>query len=105
MTNDVAIRVMVDRIVEHFHPLRIMLFGSHSRGTAGTDSDVDMLIVLDEVTDKRGTTVEIRRVLSDLHVSKDIIVTTPGEIAGRGELVGSVLRTALREGKVLYEQT
>ena len=35
---------------------------------------------------------------------KDIIVTTPDEIACRGDLVGTVLRPALREGKVIYEQ-
>jgi predicted nucleotidyltransferase len=95
---------MVERIVQGFHPLRVVLFGSHARGTAIAESDVDLLVVLREVADKRRTTVEIRRALGDLPVSKDIIVTTPDEIVRRGELVGSVLRPALREGKVLYEQ-
>ena len=35
---------------------------------------------------------------------KDIIVTTPDEIARRGHIVGTVLRSALREGQVLYER-
>lgn len=104
MTADAAIQTMVDRIVRGFHPLRVILFGSHARGTAIAESDVDLLVVLREVVDKRRTTVDIRRALGDLPVSKDIIVTTPDEIARRGGLVGSVLRPALREGKVLYEQ-
>jgi predicted nucleotidyltransferase len=95
---------MVDRIVQRFHPLRVILFGSHARGSAVPESDVDLLVVLREVADKRRMTVEIRRVLGDLAVSKDIIVTTPEEIARRGDLVGSVLWPALREGKILYEQ-
>jgi hypothetical protein len=37
-------------------------------------------------------------------VCKDIVVTTPDEIAQRGDVPGSVLRPALRDGKVLYEQ-
>jgi hypothetical protein len=37
-------------------------------------------------------------------VAKDVVVTTPEEIERRGHLVGSVLRPALREGKVLYER-
>jgi predicted nucleotidyltransferase len=96
--------MMVDRIVESFHPVRIVLFGSRARGTDTPDSDVDLLVVLRDVTDKRRTAVEIRRVLSDMPLCKDIVVTTPGEIARRGDLPGSVLRPALREGKVLYEQ-
>lgn len=104
MTTEAAIQTMVDRIVQRFHPVRVVLFGSHARGTATAESDVDLLVVLAHVADKRRTTVDIRRALGDLPVSKDIVVTTPDEIARRGDLVGSVLRPALREGKILYEQ-
>ena len=47
----------------------------------------------------------IRRALADLPVCKDIVVTTPEEIIRRGDLIGTVLRPALREGKVLYERS
>ena len=60
---------------------------------------------MEEVADKRRAAVEMGRVLSDLPVSKDIIVTTPEEIARRGHLVGTVLRAALRDGKVVYDKT
>ena len=66
---------------------------------------VDLLVVMEDVTDKRRAAVEMRRALSDLPVSKDIIVTTPEEIARRGHLVGTVLRAALRDGKVIYGGT
>lgn len=104
MTRDAVIQTMVERIVQQFQPLRVILFGSHARGSAVAESDVDLLVVLRDVSDKRRITVEIRRALGDLPVSKDILVTTPDEIARRGDLVGSVLRPALHEGKVLYEQ-
>ena len=41
-----TISEMVRRIVERFHPEKIILFGSYARGTAGPDSDVDLLVVL-----------------------------------------------------------
>jgi uncharacterized protein len=104
MTHDLAVQTMLDRIVRQFHPLRVILFGSHARGSATPDSDIDLLVVLRDVADKRQTTIEIRRALGDLPVSKDIVVTTPDEIARRGHLVGSVLLPALRDGKVIYEQ-
>lgn len=104
MTTNELIAEMTDRIARDFHPLRIILFGSFARGDATADSDVDLLVVLREATNKRQAAIEIRRSLRDLPISKDIIVTTPDEIARRGDLIGPVLRPALREGKVLYER-
>jgi predicted nucleotidyltransferase len=103
MVTETLIEAMVNRIVEQFHPLRVIVFGSQGRGTATAISDVDLLVVLPDVPDKRRAAVEMRRALGDLPISKDILVTTPDEIARRSNLVGSVLRAALREGKVLYE--
>ena len=96
------ISTMVDRIVAGFQPLRIVLFGSHARGTATAGSDVDLLVVLPDVRDNRETTVAIRQTLGDLPASRDIVVTTPDEIARRGRLVGAVPQAALREGKVVH---
>ena len=105
MTTTEMIQTMTDRIVRDFHPLRLILFGSHARGDARPDSDVDLLVVLPHVANKRMAAVAIRRALADLPVCKDIIVTTPEEITRRGDLIGTVLRPALREGKVLYERS
>lgn len=100
--NNELISVMTDRIVRDFHPVQIVLFGSHARGNAHLHSDVDLLVVLSEVADKRKAAVDIRRALADLPVCKDIIVTTPDELACRGNMVGTVLRSAQQEGKLLY---
>jgi len=101
MTTAEWIPIVVERIVRDFHPLQIILFGSQARGEARPDSDIDLLVVL-AAADKRRAAVEIMRILRDLPVGVDVIVTTPGEIARRGQVVGTVLRPALREGKVLH---
>ena len=105
MTPADYIQIMAERIVRDHDPAKTILFGSHARGEAGLESDIDLLVVLPEVTNKRKAAVAIRRILRDLPVPKDIVVTTPEEIARRGDLVGTVLRPALREGKVLYERS
>lgn len=103
MTPADCIKVMAERIVRDYDPVKIILFGSHARGEARPESDIDLLVVLPEGANKRRAAVDIRCVLTDLPVPKDIVVTTPEEIARREDLVGTVLRPALREGKVLYE--
>lgn len=98
------LQVITDRIVQQFDPLQIILFGSYARGEATADSDIDLLVVFSALKHKRETTIAIRSILADLPIAKDIVVTTPVEIAEYGDLVGPILRPALREGKVIYER-
>ena len=97
-----CIKAMTEIIVERFQPDKIILFGSQARGDADEGSDVDLLVVMPDDVDRRETAVQIHSAVADLPMPKDIIVTTPEEIARRGHVVGTVLRPALREGKVLY---
>jgi predicted nucleotidyltransferase len=96
---------MVGRIVRQFHPERIILFGSHARGEAGPESDVDLLVVMPVEGLKHKKQVEIRVALHDIRIPKDIIVTTPEDFAWRKDVVGTIEYPAVREGKVLYARS
>jgi predicted nucleotidyltransferase len=93
---------MVQRIVKKFHPQQVILFGSHARGEAGPDSDVDLLVVMDFEGSAFDKGVEIRTALHGILFPKDIIVTRPGDFAWRKDVVGTIEWPAAREGKVLY---
>lgn len=103
VATDPWISVIVERVVKHFHPDRIILFGSRARGDARDDSDYDLLVVLPVVRSRFHDAVAIRRVLADLPLSKDVIVASPDMVETGGRL-GSVLRPALAEGTVIYER-
>lgn len=93
---------MVQRIVRQFHPERVILFGSHARGEAGADSDVDLLVVMAVDGSRREKAVAIRVALHDIRIAKDIIVTTPEDFAWRKDVPGTIEYPAVKEGKVLY---
>lgn len=101
---EAVIREMVQRIVAGFDPEKIILFGSHARGDAGPDSDVDLLVIKPVKGSRREERVRIGAALNGMGVAKDVVVATPEDIQRRGNLVGTVLRPALREGRVLYER-
>jgi len=96
---------MARRIKTLFHPERIILFGSHARGDAGPDSDVDLLVVMGADGSKRRQAFQIDLALKGILLPADIIVVTPEEIEKHRDCVGTVIWEALREGKVLYEAT
>lgn len=102
--SDATLHEMVERIVCGFDPERIILFGSQARGDAHAGSDVDLLVVMPDGTDRRAVAIAIGSELNGLGIAKDVIVTTPDEIRRRGTLVGTVLRPALREGRELYDR-
>lgn len=99
---ETLLQEITDRIVRGFQPERVILFGSQARGDATPRSDIDLLVVMPNGTDRRQTALAIHRLLDDLGVSIDIVVTTSDLVARRGTLVGTILRPALREGRPLY---
>src|SRR5208283_5914750 len=41
---------LLDPVVDYFKPQRIILFGSRARGEATRDSDIDLLVIVDDDT-------------------------------------------------------
>ncbi len=93
---------IVERIVTHFDPEKVILFGSRARGDAQHDSDFDLLVVMSFAGSAREVRVAIRRLLADLPFAKDVFVTTPEDFAWRQHVIGTLEYPAAQEGKVLY---
>jgi predicted nucleotidyltransferase len=95
---------MTARIVHRFDPVEVILFGSRARGDRRPDSDVDLIVVLDEIADRRERRVAVMRELNHSRLPKDVIVATPAEVANAPFTYGTALRTGLREGRWLYRR-
>ena len=100
---------MVQRIVDAVAPERIILFGSYALGTAGPDSDVDLLVIEREPfspdRSRRKELLRLIRALRNFPVSKDILLFSREEYEQWCHARNHVIAHATREGKTLYEQS
>ena len=103
MISDEALNEVKQRLVNGFHPDRIILFGSHARGTADERSDVDILVVSPITGSRRKLVLAMDRALWGLRLARDIIVLTPEEFERDRQIPGTIARPASLEGQVLYE--
>lgn len=99
-----ALDGMVQRIVGRFHPDRIILFGSHAKGEPTNDSDIDLLIVMPVEGSRRSKANEIDLALADRTIPVDVIVVTPDQFERERNALGTIVREAVREGRIIYER-
>lgn len=100
---EALLREITLRIVREFHPDRIVLFGSHARGDANPDSDIDLLIVMSVAGSIREQATAIDLALADRTYPLDVVVVTPSQFARLQQQEDSLVFEALRVGKVLYD--
>jgi uncharacterized protein len=105
---DSLLEEMTKVISQAANPRRVILFGSHARGTAGPDSDVDLLIVEDEPfgleRSRRKEIARILRSLSSFNIPLDVLVYSTHEVEQWQATKNHVIAHATREGKVLYDR-
>ncbi len=99
---------LVQELVAAVAPEKIILFGSRAREEAEPDSDIDLLLQVETGANIRDVTKETYRTIRRLDrrpmVDIDIVVKDRAYVERYGDLVGTIVRPALKEGKVIYAQ-
>lgn len=97
-----TIRALAEHIARKFQPEQIILFGSHAYGEPQPWSDVDLLVVMDTPQGELETALDIRRSLSPILFSVEILVRSRAVLENRLALGDWFLREITTKGKVLY---
>ena len=94
---------IVQRLVDEFHPERIILFGSHAWGTPSEDSDIDLLVVVPaSPLPPAQRAARAHRALRGLGIPKDVLVRTREEIEHYRLVPASLEAEILERGRPLY---
>lgn len=104
MTQAELLKEVTKTIVQRFHPKRIVLFGSHARGEARPDSDLDLFIEMESNLRPPQRAVAVSALFGLRRWPLDLIVYTPEEVQRLRGQRGTLLSMIEKEGKVLYEQ-
>lgn len=94
---------IVARLTSVVRPARVIVFGSSVTDTATADSDIDLLILLDEVDDARREGVRLRRALRGVGMPFDVIVMRTDRFEETKNVVGGIAYPANKYGKAIYE--
>lgn len=96
---------VIERIRRIARPRKIILFGSRARGENRINSDWDFLVIADSKLPRHERSCPLYGALSDIPVGMDILVYTPDEADEWRDVPQALVTTAIREGKVLYEES
>ena len=84
-------------------PASVMVFGSYARGDADEGSDLDLLVIEQEVPDKASEYLILHRAIGAIGVGVDVLVMSGDEFARRSQVPGTVPYWAAKEGKLLHD--
>ncbi len=95
----------VDDVVAAYRPVCVIVFGPVARGDEGDSSDLDLLVLFDDVVprNRRSLMGEIRGAIN-APIPIDVVVATVAEFEDRKDVNGSPYYWPAREGHLVYER-
>jgi len=109
------IEYVLNQLVEKLKeadPYKIILFGSYANGTAMSDSDIDLMIILDNyiISKTYGEDVKryiaIRKLILDINsqYSMDLKIYSRAEFQRKKENGNFFIKEIEKTGKIIYEK-
>jgi predicted nucleotidyltransferase len=109
------IEPVLNELVERLKPadpLKIVLFGSYAKGNAREDSDIDLMVILDNdyvvknYTEKMNRFLSVSRLIREIHgkYAMDILVYSRKELGIIKNNGNDFINEVEETGRVIYEK-
>ncbi|MFH0823829.1 MAG: nucleotidyltransferase domain-containing protein [Pseudomonadota bacterium] len=94
---------ITDAIARRFNPVRIVLFGSHARGEATEESDIDLYVEMETDLRVPERSIAVNEIFGVHSWPMDVVVYTPEEAERLREIHGTLMSIIEAEGVTLYD--
>lgn len=92
---------VTEKLVSSLQPKAVVLFGSYARGEQTDESDLDILVVKENLVDKTQDVINARWALRGAGIPIDLLFASSDSLMGPKN-GSSILTQILNEGKVLF---
>lgn len=100
---DELVDEITKRIVDRFHPRRIIAFGSYARGEHKVHSDLDLIVEMETDRPFFERSVDVQSIFGLRDWGMDLLVYTPREYAQQKAIFGTLISLIDAEGRILYD--
>ena len=101
--SDETLGEIIARVLGVCRPEQVILFGSAATGRMTRDSDIDILVILNDVADARREAMLVRTALAGLPFPFDVIMMSRDRFEETRDVIGGIAWPAARYGRVIYE--
>jgi len=98
-------RDRLQRVLAVWKPRSAWLFGSRAKNVAGSESDVDLLIIDERAGGEQGIEIDISCDLMPRRYHLDILAYKPEYFAGELAQAESFTNSILKSAELLYERS
>ncbi|MCX7016399.1 MAG: nucleotidyltransferase domain-containing protein [Candidatus Sumerlaeota bacterium] len=102
VVDDQLLADITRKIVESFHPEKVILFGARAWGYPRPESNVNLLVIMESDKEWPDRSVEVSTACRPRFLPLYVMVETPAEIRERLESGDSFIEEILSRGRVLY---
>lgn len=99
MISSQQINKIVKIIKKTTDPQAVFLFGSYATGTANENSDLDIVIIKNNIRDKHKELFKIRKALFENWVPMDLLLMDEAEYNNRKAVYGTIQYEIAHKGK------
>ena len=95
---------LIQQIVARIRPQKVMIFGSYAKGTATSESDLDLLVIKETELPMANRADELKPMLSHALIPVDVHTYTPEEVEEYGMEQYSFMNNILNSGRTVFEE-